>query len=265
MAQTSTDFGIGCVSSSKYPLCGSAEETVITSSVIIDPSFPTEKALTVIGDVDITGVIDPTELILTEQAAIPQAPTTAQGAIWVDSATVPGSLVFANSSFECRTREHNGTLSWSYSPTTPSDWTPVPDNVGSALDALGAVVPQSFSSFSVDVSGPWAAPRTITIDAYIANGIATLSFDGTATTATVVDVITSTAGAIPAALRPTTGFSTDRFMMIVVSDNGNPFAGALRIVSNGTFEISRFTTGAATDFSGAGLTGFTPFTVSYQL
>jgi hypothetical protein len=91
-----TDFGIGCVSSSKYPLCGSAEETVITSSVIIDPSFPTEKALTVIGNVNITGIIDPTELILTEQAAIPQVPTATQGAIWVDSTTVPASLIFTN-------------------------------------------------------------------------------------------------------------------------------------------------------------------------
>jgi len=97
-----TSFGIGCVSSSKYPLCSEGDTTIINKPVtfnesvtIIAPPGFTGKSLTVIGNLDITGVVDPVELVLTEQSSIPQATSDGEGALWVRDDT-PSVLVYTD-------------------------------------------------------------------------------------------------------------------------------------------------------------------------
>lgn len=47
----------------------------------------------------------------------------------------------------CSVKDHNGTLTWSYSPTTPADWSTAPADIGTALDDIGSKL---FTSISED-------------------------------------------------------------------------------------------------------------------
>jgi hypothetical protein len=38
-------------------------------------------------------------------------------------------------------KEHGSALTWSYTPTTPGDWSSAPDNIGDALDTLASDIP----------------------------------------------------------------------------------------------------------------------------
>lgn len=41
----------------------------------------------------------------------------------------------------CEVKDHNGTLSWSYTPTDSGEWDTTPSNVGEALDEIATLVP----------------------------------------------------------------------------------------------------------------------------
>ena len=56
---------------------------------------------------------------------------------------------------ECSVKDHNSTLTWSYTPTTAGDWSVVPADVGSALDTLAT------ATSTVVTSGTWT-PTTAT-------------------------------------------------------------------------------------------------------
>lgn len=90
--------GISCVSSSRTPVCVEGGTASVIGSLIIDPPPlpPPEKTLTVEGDADITGVIDPTGVLYTASAARPITPSSTQGLVWVES-TTPSLLKFTDS------------------------------------------------------------------------------------------------------------------------------------------------------------------------
>jgi len=95
-------FSIGCVASSKYPLCSTGGEIVIDKPIIFNKSVTviappgfTGKSVTVIGNADITGVVDPIEMILTEQASIPQTTDVGEGALWVRN-DAPNVLIYTD-------------------------------------------------------------------------------------------------------------------------------------------------------------------------
>lgn len=89
--------GIGCVSSSRTPICVEGGTASVPGSLSINPppGF-VGKTLIADGDVDITGVIDPTGTLYTASAARPVTSSTNQGLIWVQSGT-PTQLVFTDS------------------------------------------------------------------------------------------------------------------------------------------------------------------------
>jgi hypothetical protein len=121
------DHGVRCVSSSKLPLCNEGDESVISNPLVIRPPSSFDgKALTVEGDVDITGVIDPTSIIFTEQSTAPQTPTSTEGAIWVRSDN-PTSLMYTNSGGSNIVLSSNG--STTISCFTSSDTFTVPAGV----------------------------------------------------------------------------------------------------------------------------------------
>jgi len=97
------NHGIHCVPSSKYPLCEEGDTSTINNNVLINgeltitpPIGFTGKALTVNGDLDVTGIIDPIGMVFEQQANNPQAPTVSEGVLWVRN-DVPTTLIFTDS------------------------------------------------------------------------------------------------------------------------------------------------------------------------
>lgn len=66
----------------------------------------------------------------------------------------------ASSRQSCTTKDHNSTLSWSYTPTTNADWSSVPDNVGEALDTLASDISGSTDASNVDYTPSFPANWT---------------------------------------------------------------------------------------------------------
>ena len=105
MANRYPNYSISCVSSSKKPLCTEGGQSIVTSSttfnntvIISPPSWFTDaggKALTVNGNVDITGVIDPIGMVFTEQSSNPQPPAAGEGTLWVRDDS-PSNLIYTN-------------------------------------------------------------------------------------------------------------------------------------------------------------------------
>jgi len=91
-----TDFSIGCVSSGKLPLCAEGGNSKITNPVTIcpHPGF-SGKALTVLGDVNITGAIDPTAVGFTESITSPLPLEAGIGVLWVRN-DAPNTLIFTD-------------------------------------------------------------------------------------------------------------------------------------------------------------------------
>jgi len=97
------NHGIHCVPSSKYPLCEEGDTSTINNNVLINgeltitpPIGFTGKTLTVNGDLDVTGIIDPIGMVFEEQANNPQAPTVSEGVLWLRN-DAPTTLIFTNS------------------------------------------------------------------------------------------------------------------------------------------------------------------------
>lgn len=119
-------------------------------------------------------------------------------------------------------------------------------------------------TFSLSMSGPWAAP--IVKNAYfqkIGNKVS-ITLDSYSAAATVATFISSTAGAIPARLRPVNvvevGFE------VMVTDDGvrqnNP--GWLQVLTNGNIAIYK-TNDLGTFTIGAGGSGINPISISYVI
>ena len=105
MANRNPDHSISTVSSSKSPLSTEGGQSIVNSSttfkntvLISPPAFFTGaggKALTVNGNVDITGVIDPIGLVFTEQSSNPQPPAAGEGTLWVRDDS-PSNLIYTD-------------------------------------------------------------------------------------------------------------------------------------------------------------------------
>ena len=78
----------------------SVTTATFTTIVIGDgpPVAPTtaDVHLQVLGDMDVTGVIDPTGIVLSETSAVPFPTTAGKGTLWVDDTTSPHKLKFNN-------------------------------------------------------------------------------------------------------------------------------------------------------------------------
>ena len=104
------------------------------------------------------------------------------GGIIVSEGINSGSL-----NAEMTTEVHNNKLAWTYSPTTPANWSPVPTNIGSALDilsggnsgktgfgitsALGWTVPPDTASGFWSING-----KILTFSCIVKNSLGNMTF-----------------------------------------------------------------------------------------
>ena len=173
---TTTNHGIHCVPSSKYPLCEESGVSTINNPVVITPppGF-TGKALTVNGDLDVTGIIDPTGLVFDDQPAVPQVPAVGEGTLWVRD-DAPTSLIFTNSAgtdIDLSAAAVGATL------TSTGGTTLVVDGVGPTLSIKGLTASGNASITDNGTDLEVVAPVTTLTSA---GGTETLVNDGTGPT-----------------------------------------------------------------------------------
>jgi hypothetical protein len=123
---------------------------------------------------------------------------------------------------------------------------------------------------SVTMQGIWAAPQTITIYYQRIGTQVTLYFSQVLVNATTATLVISNGFTMPQALQPTqAGIATSAVFSIPVNDNNELRVGACGILSNGTITIysnsSAGSYGTFSGSSGAGPSGWTPFSVTYLL
>jgi hypothetical protein len=111
---------------------------------------------------------------------------------------------------------------------------------------------------TIELSGIWAANRTVSAKFTRVGSIVTLHVPGTSATATTASTITNN-GAFSSRFRP----ATSVYGTVIVTDNGTDKIGCLSVIDDGSIYISGGSS-PSTNFAGAGTSGVLGFTISYS-
>jgi hypothetical protein len=111
---------------------------------------------------------------------------------------------------------------------------------------------------TIELSGIWAANRTVSAKFTRVGSIVTLHVPGTSATATTASTITNN-GAFSSRFRP----ATSVYGTVIVTDNGVDKQGCISIIDDGSIYISGGDS-PSTNFAGAGTSGVLGFSFSYS-